>query len=72
MIIIDAWVRPCHGLVTSSKQFYKSITEWQQIIQYHNQQSAAGARGPLEARGPWYSAIVPPTKDGPACILSWP
>jgi len=29
------------------------------------QQSAAGARGPLETRGPWHSAIVPPTKDGP-------
>jgi len=29
------------------------------------QQSAAGERGPSEARGPWHSAIVPPTKDGP-------
>ena len=30
------------------------------------QQSAAGARGPLEARGPWHSArpIVQPTEDG--------
>jgi len=30
------------------------------------QQSAATVRGPLEARGLWQSAIVPPTKDGSA------
>jgi len=29
------------------------------------QQSYAGARGALEVRGRWHSAIVPPTKDGP-------
>ena len=29
------------------------------------QQSAAAARGPLKARGPWHSAVVPPAKDGP-------
>ena len=34
------------------------------------QQSAAGVRGPLEARGPWHSAIVPPTKDGPENLAS--
>jgi len=33
------------------------------------QQSAAIARGPLEARGPWHNAIVPPTKDGPECVI---
>jgi len=33
-------------------------------------QSAAGQRGPLGARDPWHSAIVPPPKDGPASIAS--
>ena len=36
------------------------------------QQSAAGERGPSEARGPWHSAIVPPTKDGPDDLDLWP
>jgi len=43
---------------------------WFRILQ----QSAAVAWGPLEARGPWHSAIVPPTKDGPDCkagIAHW-
>jgi len=34
------------------------------------QQSAAGVRGPFEVRGPWHSAIVTPTKDGPEHLAS--
>jgi len=33
------------------------------------QQSAAGARGPLEARGPLHSAIVPPIKTSLTILL---